>query len=178
MDSEDVRQEYVLNDVGRIYYGTENQIGARTWNYGQVSGLLFSHSTVKTEQQEQTESNCPPCLFLCAGLSSTTGFLLPAFISWKRVELFRLVGETQSTWCGSSQPWWDCRFQLHLLHLPVQIDTTVAADEVILSVYVFKPATTERSHCSLCNIKYTLLHKWSQDHSAVYKKRIIFIYSG
>ncbi|XP_030042797.1 protein-glutamine gamma-glutamyltransferase K [Microcaecilia unicolor] len=41
MDNEAWKYEYIMNETGRLYYGTEQQIGERSWNYGQFDrGVL------------------------------------------------------------------------------------------------------------------------------------------
>lgn len=35
------REEYVLNDIGVIFYGDFDNIRSRSWSYGQVSHLKF-----------------------------------------------------------------------------------------------------------------------------------------
>jgi len=36
MGDHELCKQYVLSDVGSIFYGNEHQISAKPWNYGQV----------------------------------------------------------------------------------------------------------------------------------------------
>lgn len=41
LDNDKEREEYVLNDIGVIFYGDVSDIKSRSWSYGQVRHLKF-----------------------------------------------------------------------------------------------------------------------------------------
>ena len=51
MSNEAEREEYVLNERGRLYKGSANNIYSSAWNFGQVSDLHISCHTINEIKQ-------------------------------------------------------------------------------------------------------------------------------
>ncbi|TRY58556.1 hypothetical protein DNTS_021863 [Danionella cerebrum] len=63
LEDEDERQEYILNSMGRMYYGTEDQIGARTWNYAQFEqGVLEASLYILEKGQVAVSERTDPVI--------------------------------------------------------------------------------------------------------------------
>uniref|UniRef100_A0A8C2E3W2 Transglutaminase 1 like 2 n=1 Tax=Cyprinus carpio TaxID=7962 RepID=A0A8C2E3W2_CYPCA len=84
------RAEYVLNDMGRIYYGTKQQIGCKTWNFGQYEkGILSACMFV-------LEKSCTPLVSDMVIANKNYGVLVG---NWSH---YYGDGIAPTSWCSSS----------------------------------------------------------------------------
>ena len=49
MEDDDLRDEYVLNDTGKLYVGNNMQLFGRPWNFGQVNRLNLNTTGVEVK---------------------------------------------------------------------------------------------------------------------------------
>uniref|UniRef100_A0A8C2E1U1 Protein-glutamine gamma-glutamyltransferase K n=1 Tax=Cyprinus carpio TaxID=7962 RepID=A0A8C2E1U1_CYPCA len=90
LSDEAERAEYVLNDMGRIYYGTKQQIGCKTWNFGQYEkGILSACMFV-------LEKSCTPLVSDMVIANKNYGVLVG---NWSH---YYGDGIAPTSWCSSS----------------------------------------------------------------------------